>query len=106
MFPLRMEVGDFLQGAPSIQMHPVPSDWSFSHHVKPDELEDKNPDKRPVPLTKEGATKVEHPAEFANGRNTDKKSKKAVSREINCDLEGEPSVFEDFIVELEKTDQV
>lgn len=66
-----------LQGAPSIQMHPVPSDWSFSHHVKPDELEDKNPDKRPVPLTKEGATKVEHPAEFAKGRNTDKKSKKA-----------------------------
>ena len=48
------------------------------------------------------------PAEEAAARRVmslprpDKKSKKAVSREINCDLEGEPSVFEDFIVELEK----
>jgi histone deacetylase 1/2 len=70
-----------LQGAPSIQMHPVPSDWSFSNHVKPDELEDTDPDKRPAPLTKEGATKVEHSAEFARGAKSDpKKSKKAKTK--------------------------
>ncbi len=65
-----------LQGAPSIQMHPVPPDWSFSHHVKPDEMEDTAPDKRPQPLTKEGAIKVEHSVEFAKGRNDSKKNKK------------------------------
>ena len=52
------------------------------------------------------------PAEEAAARRVmslprpDKKSKKAVSREINCDLEDEPldraSAFEDFTVELEK----
>jgi hypothetical protein len=46
-------------------MHPVPPDWVFNNTVTPQEAEDENPDDRTPALTKEGAQKREHPAEFA-----------------------------------------
>jgi histone deacetylase 1/2 len=54
-----------LQGAPSVQMHPVPADWTLSDAQAPQAVEDKHPDKRSQPLTKEGALKAQHPNEFA-----------------------------------------
>lgn len=52
-----------LQGAPSVQMHPAPPDFQVSRET-PQEAEDSRPDERGAPMTKEGATKKEHDAEF------------------------------------------
>ena len=45
-------------------MHPVPPDWALDNAVKPQEQEDNNPDKKTPAITKEGATKIDHPSEF------------------------------------------
>jgi histone deacetylase 1/2 len=64
-----------LQGAPSIQMHPVPPDWSFTNTVTPQELEDNEPDKRHPSMTKDGGTKPSNPLESAKGVRSDTKKK-------------------------------
>jgi hypothetical protein len=46
-----------LQGAPSVQMHPVPPDWVIQNQYNPQEEEDNHPDKRPMELTSDGALK-------------------------------------------------
>ena len=43
-----------LQGAPSVQMHPIPPDWVIGKQMTAQEQEDANPDKRLDALTKEG----------------------------------------------------
>jgi len=53
-----------LQSAPSVQMHPVPPDWTMRGVQKPQEAEDSQPDKQTPALTKEGATKKDHESEF------------------------------------------
>ena len=53
-----------LQGAPSVQMHPVPPDWVIKNQVQPDEVEDSFPDKQSQPLTKDGAIKRQREDEF------------------------------------------
>lgn len=53
-----------LQGAPSVQMHPVPPDWVIRNMQTPQEVEDSNPDKRTFGLTSDGAVKKENEAEF------------------------------------------
>lgn len=50
-----------LQGAPSVQMHPVPPDWA-TRAPAPDE--DANPDKRPRHETKDGASRRVSDQEF------------------------------------------
>ena len=45
-------------------MHPVPPDWALEGSIKPQEQEDLNPDKKTLAITKEGATKIDHPSEF------------------------------------------
>jgi histone deacetylase 1/2 len=77
-----------LQGAPSIQMHPVPPDWSLTSSVTPQELEDSEPNKRHPPMTKEGGIKPEHPVEFSKGRN-DTKKPKSRSKKTDKDKEKE-----------------
>ncbi len=53
-----------LQGAPSVQMHPVPPDWVIRNQLTPQEVEDSSPDKRSAAMTSDGATKREHESEF------------------------------------------
>ena len=56
-----------LQGAPSVQMHPVPPDWALADPVTTETLEDSNPDERHPSLNKEGGTKVENDVDFGAG---------------------------------------
>ena len=53
-----------LQGAPSVQMHPVPADWTLSDAQVPQAVEDRHPDRKTQALTKDGALKPEHPSEL------------------------------------------
>eukprot|EP01034_Spumella_vulgaris_P028657 gene28657-35554_t len=53
-----------LQGAPSVQMHPVPPDWVIKNQQNPQEVEDNQPDARSQSLTSDGATKRKHESEF------------------------------------------
>lgn len=43
-----------LQGAPSVQMHPIPPDWVVNNQMTPQEFEDANPDKRGEALASDG----------------------------------------------------
>jgi hypothetical protein len=55
-----------LQGAPSVQMHPVPPDWVLNR-VTAQELEDTQPDastKSELSLTSYGSTRREHEGEY------------------------------------------
>lgn len=55
-----------LQGAPSVQMHPVPPDWVLNR-VTAQEMEDNHPDastKSEQSLNSHGGTRKEHEAEF------------------------------------------
>jgi hypothetical protein len=55
-----------LQGAPSVQMHPVPPDWVLNR-VTAQEMEDNHPDastKSEQSLNNHGGTRKEHEAEF------------------------------------------
>merc|ERR1719231_115259 len=63
-----------LQGAPSVQMHPVPPDWVINSQT-PQEIEDKNPDSRPEALTSDGALKKERDDEFYDGDKDNDKGK-------------------------------
>ena len=53
-----------LQGAPSVQMHPVPPDWTLSDANGPQAMEDAHPDVKGQALTREGSTKPEHGSEL------------------------------------------
>eukprot|EP00602_Paraphysomonas_sp_CaronLab_P005539 CAMPEP_0185025422 /NCGR_PEP_ID=MMETSP1103-20130426/8384_1 /TAXON_ID=36769 /ORGANISM="Paraphysomonas bandaiensis, Strain Caron Lab Isolate" /LENGTH=484 /DNA_ID=CAMNT_0027558621 /DNA_START=171 /DNA_END=1625 /DNA_ORIENTATION=- len=58
-----------LQGAPSVQMHPIPPDWVIDRATT-QEIEDNAPDRstrNDEGLTRDGAIKKEHPAEFYDG---------------------------------------
>lgn len=63
-----------LQGAPSVQMHPVPPDWVINRATA-QEHEDTHPDastKNEQALNNYGGTKKEHPAEYyADNRDQD-----------------------------------
>ena len=70
-------------------MHPVPPDWALEGSIKPQEQEDINPDKKTLAITKEGATKIDHPNEFFetdkeqdinsnNGNENDMKKRKLI----------------------------
>jgi hypothetical protein len=66
-----------LSGAPSVQMHPVPADWSLEGGPTPQEAEDAQPDKKTPALTKEGATKKDNENEFfESDKDQDKNSEK------------------------------
>ena len=52
-----------LDAAPSVQMHPVPSDWMIQHTTQ-QETEDTHPDKRSSAMDKDGAVRHEHELEF------------------------------------------
>jgi len=56
-----------LQGAPSVQIHPTPPDWALTTNQSLQKQEDDNPDKRLPGLSRDGAIKKEHEAEFAVG---------------------------------------
>ena len=56
-----------LQGAPSVQMHPVPPDWSLANSVTTESLEDSKPNDRHASLNKQGGTKVESDIDFGAG---------------------------------------
>ena len=75
-------------------MHPVPPDWALEGSIKPQEQEDLNPDKKTLAITKEGATKIDHPSEFFetdkeqdvnsnNGNENDMKKRKLVVNDNN-----------------------
>jgi histone deacetylase 1/2 len=53
-----------LQGAPGVQMHPVPPDFVLRDVANPASFEDSRPDERPPALTAQGATRPEHPSEL------------------------------------------
>lgn len=53
-----------LQGAPSVQMHTVPSDTILKQQQTPQEAEDEMPDGKTPNLSKEGASRPDHPSEF------------------------------------------
>lgn len=53
-----------LQGAPSVQMYPIPPDWVIRNQQLPQEVEDANPDKRLEGMTSDGAIKKQHEGEF------------------------------------------
>ena len=55
-----------LQGAPSVQMHPVPPDFMVNR-PSAQEIEDKSPDKLGENLTKDGGIKKENETEFYDG---------------------------------------
>lgn len=78
-----------LPGVPSIPMHHVPPDRNADYRVKPDEMQDKAPDKRPRALTKEGAQKAEHSLEFAKTRNDSKKRKATIAADNACTIYSE-----------------
>eukprot|EP01038_Epipyxis_sp_PR26KG_P013312 gene13312-17834_t len=63
-----------LQGAPSVQMHPVPPDWIIRNTQTTQEVEDKYPDKRKdISLTSDGAMKKEDPLDmYENDRDNDR----------------------------------
>ena len=54
-----------LQGAPSVQMHPVPPDFVLNRETS-QEAEDRRPDERGIDrsLGKDGVLRKEHEAEF------------------------------------------
>lgn len=57
-----------IQPAPSVQMHAIPPDTIIKSTLDPQELEDTRPDERlGQSVTKEGATKPDHPAEYYDG---------------------------------------
>jgi histone deacetylase 1/2 len=56
-----------LQGAPSVQMSAVPPDWVIRNQQTPQEVEDKNPDKRLEGMTSDGAVKREDEREYFEG---------------------------------------
>lgn len=56
-----------LQGAPSVQMHPVPPDWSLADPVTTESLEDSKPDEHHESLNKQGGTKIESDLDFGGG---------------------------------------
>lgn len=56
-----------LQAAPSVQMNPIPPDWSLLNTTSQQEMEENDPDSRPQAMTKDGATRREHEAEFYSG---------------------------------------
>lgn len=75
-------------------MHPVPPDWALEGSIKPQEQEDLNPDKKTLAITKEGATKIDHPSEYFetdkeqdinsnNGNENDMKKRKLVVNDNN-----------------------
>lgn len=75
-------------------MHPVPPDWALEGSIKPQEQEDTNPDKKTLAITKEGATKIDHPSEYFetdkeqdinsnNGNENDMKKRKLTGVGVN-----------------------
>lgn len=88
-----------LQGAPSVQMHPVPPDWATRSNAGDDE---RNPDKKTPNTHKDGATRRDHENEFYendadNDRQDDNdgvKKEKKPRHYLHSDLartEGSPS---------------
>lgn len=62
----------YLQGAPSVQMHPVPPDWVIAS-ATPQEVEDAKPDERTPALTADGAERKAHDSElFAGDKDNDR----------------------------------
>jgi len=69
-----------LQGAPSVQMQPVPPDFILNNTTTPMEYEDANPDKKGQALTREGAIKPVHPSEhFEDDKDNDHHSSSSSS---------------------------
>jgi len=66
-----------LQGAPSVTMHPAPPDFAMKRDTVQD-VEDKEPDEQTPALTKDGAIKKEHTAEYFDG-NKDQDGKRVAS---------------------------
>ena len=52
-----------IQGAPSVQMHPVPPDFVIKHS-KLSEIEDNNPDKKLLNYNNDGGIKPDHESEY------------------------------------------
>ena len=59
----------YIQAAPSVQMHPIPPDFILNSATSAAEAEDRHPDSRgpSQALIRDGATRVDHPAEFYDG---------------------------------------
>ena len=54
-----------IQGAPSVQMQPIPPDFILADTVKASDMEDAEPDKRlTVSYSSDGAARPDHPLEF------------------------------------------
>lgn len=90
-----------LQGAPSVQMHPVPPDWVLNR-VTAEELEDKQPDastKDEQALNRYGGTKREHEAEYF----MDNKDQDRVDNSI--DVVSKSAVSSSLLVKMEKKER-
>ena len=71
-----------LQGAPSVQMHPVPPDWVINR-VTAQEVEDNQPDastKDEQALNNYGGSKKEHPAEYYADNTDQARAEFSISR--------------------------
>ena len=76
-----------LQGAPSVQMHPVPPDWALANPTTTETLEDSDPNQR-HPSQQGGGTKVEKDVDFgagskSNGGNSSSSSSASSDMEIS-----------------------
>lgn len=93
----------YLQGAPSVQMHPIPPDWAI-RHTSPQEQEDKNPDQRLPAMNSDGGLRKEHDSEFyaGDGDNDagDRKDKdQKVNKSLMSALKGEDEDDVDMTVD-------
>jgi len=62
-----------LQGAPSVQMYPIPPDFIVKNQQTAQEVEDQQPDKKTLSLNADGSTRKENELEFyENNRDNDK----------------------------------
>lgn len=69
-----------IQGAPSVQMHPVPPDSFLTNIQTPQQFEDKHPDQRPPAINKNGGEiPVKQEEFYENDRDQDQGSSNGVS---------------------------
>ena len=98
-----------LEGAPAIQMHPVPPDWVINRATA-QEIEDTNPDtstKDEQALNKHGGTKKEHEAEFYDSSKDQDQGSSSINTDKSVKVEKNENVEEnsmEVVVEEDDTD--
>jgi histone deacetylase 1/2 len=95
-----------IQGAPSVQMHPVPPDSILTNIQTMQQLEDKNPDAKTANLNKQGGEKPTHSAElYEHDRDNDRNTTDNNNNESNNNNNAEtPSAATRMTEEEEEDD--